>query len=151
MGCLEFSVYLVDLAGIREGGVVLFQKLDKFADLALAYDTNEHEFFLVRICAFRVQEGYAAMEFGKNFRRDVVGVVGDDFEFVAAPQTLQHIIHNDVGNENIQKSGNNRVDARIVKEKRQHDYGRIHDERKPCDIRARFKAFDERGNGIRAA
>ena len=93
--------------------------------MAFFDNTNEHDFIGVGVHAFGVQSGDTAFESGHNFHGKLVGAVGYDFKFITATQTLEHIIDDEIGNEDIAKGAKDGIDTVAIDEEGKTDDGRV--------------------------
>ena len=100
----KFTVHLVHATRVGERrALVIFQDLQKLADLAFTDNTNEQRFVAMRVHSFGVKSGNAAPQTLHQFGCKILRAVGDDLEFIATFKTLQHIIDDEVGDENIRE------------------------------------------------
>lgn len=142
---------LIDARKVGESPGVSLDYFKHFSYFFLADYAHHHVLVRIGVHAAHVDFGRAMVQFCNNLRRKFFRAVGNNLESIPRFQAGKEVIHDDVGDKQVDERTQHGRYLSSVHEEGQKHHAAVQPEREVRHVRSRLNAFDERGNRVSAA
>ena len=147
----EVAEDLAHLFKIGKGVGVALDDLHHFADLALVDDADHHVFVCVRIHSVHLNARHAVVQARHQLLGEPCGIVRHDLKLVAVFDAAQTVIHDDVGDKEVEQGTDHGGDLHTVNEEGDQHHAGVQNEGDVGNIHFGLHSFDQGGYAVRAA